>query len=419
MMKKNLIFAMLFTFGVVNSNAQAYYICDGFNATPVNISEGLELNPDWNEIDSITFAEPQFQEVKIVYNGSNATVTIPSNVKGVSCTSGNSSHVVLNSTTATDEYLYTVSGTSSNGSLTINGSYKLTLKLNGVNLTSSKGAAMDIECGKRIDVIVADGTENTFVDCANGQQKAAFYTKGHIEFKGGGNLNITGKTGHALAAKEYLVFKASFTGTCNILGAEKDGIHCGKGVKGDGENNYFQMNGGNLKIAACGSDCIDADDYGCAYIKGGNITLDVTQMDGTGLKVDSIFTMSNGNVTANVVGNMSEGLRCCYDATFKSGTFKAIVAGNGSRGIRGKKNSKSTDTVLNGGNLNFNGTNVTMTVSGGTYTAEEQKCFGIKADQKLNQNAGDISITVTNSAAKDIKAGTDNWTGGTRNGKTK
>ena len=59
-----------------------------------------------------------------------------------------------------------------------------------------------------------------------------------------------------------------------------------------------------------------------------------------------------------------------------------------------------------------------MTISGGTYT-DNSKCFGIKADQTLKQTAGDISITVSNSAATAIKATTDTWTGGTRNGKGK
>ena len=397
--------------------AQNYYKCDGFNATPVPISEGLELSANWEEIDSITFAEPQFKEVKIVYDGTTATVTIPSNVKGVTCTSGSSSHVIINSTTSTDEYLYTISGKSTDGSLTLNGSYKLTLKLNGVNLKSSKGAAIDIECGKRIDIIAADGTDNTFEDSQSGTHKAAFYSKGHVELKGGGNISITGNTGHAFAAKEYFIIKASFTGLLNIPGAQKDGIHCGKGEKGDGENNYFQMNGGTLTISSCGSDCIDTDDYGCAYIKGGNITMNISQEDGTGLKVDSLLTLSGGTITANISGVISDGIRCSYLAKFSGGKYTADVSGNGSRGIRGK--NTTSGTVLAGGNLTFSGADISMTVSGGTYTAESQKCFGIKADKVLTQTAGDITISVTNSAAKDIKAGTDTWTGGTRNGKLK
>lgn len=402
--------------------AQNYYVCDGFIYTAHQITEGVELPQDWADIDSITFEEPQYPEIRIAYNGTTATVTIPSNVKGVTCTSGTSSHVVINSTTTSEEYLYTLSGNSSDGSFTVNGDYKLSVKLNGVTLTSSKGAAVDIECGKRIDVLVADGTVNTLVDKAKGSHKAAFYTKGHVEFKGGGDLNVTGRTKHAVSAKEYCIIKASFTGNLNVLGAVSDGIHCGEGIKGDAENNYFQINGGNVKISGCGSDCIDSDDYGCAYINGGKIVMEVSQEDGNGLKVDSILQMKAGEITANITGAISNGIRCSYRASFNGGKVTADVKGNGSRGIRGKKTAaSSTTTVANGGFLDFGGTNVTMTVSGKTNIDDSTTCYGIKADQVLTQTAGDISITVTStdSDTKAITAKTDNWTGGTRNGKTK
>ncbi len=422
MFRKLSSFLILIAFGVSSASAQNYYVCDGFSYTKHQITEGAELPSDWTDIDSITFAEPQYPEVKIVYNGTSATVTIPSNVKGVTCSSGTSSHVVINSSTTTQEYLYTISGNSSDGSFTVNGDYKLSVKLAGVSLTSSKGAAVDIESGKRIDVLVADGTVNTFVDKANGSQKACFYTKGHIEFKGGGDINVTGRTKHALAAKEYFIVKASFTGNMNILSAVSDGIHCGKGEKGDSENNYFQVNGGTISIKGCGGDCVDSDDYGCAYINGGKIFMDVSQEDGNGLKVDSLLTMKGGEITANVTGAISNGIRCSYRATFKGGTVTVDVQGDGSRGIRGKKTSaSSTTTVANGGFLDFMGANVTMTVSGETYSKDDSKCYGIKADQVLTQTAGDLSIKVTSddSATKAITAKTDTWTGGTRNGKTK
>ena len=402
--------------------SQSYYVCDGFTFTRHQITENAVLPTDWSEIDSITFAEPQYPEIKIEYDGATAAVSIPANVKGVTCSSGTSSHVVINSSNTTEEYLYTLSGSSTDGSFTVNGDYKLSVKLNGVSLTSNKGAAVDIEDGKRIDILVADGTVNTFSDKPKGAQKACFYTKGHMELKGGGDLNITGKTKHALAAKEYCIIKASFTGNLNILGAISDGIHCGKGEKGDGENNYFQVNGGNVSISGCGSDCIDSDDYGCAYINGGRISMEITQDDGNGFKVDSIIVMKGGEITANVTGDVSNGIRCSYRAYFNGGTINANVAGSGSRGIRGKKTAASTTiTVANGGYLDFGGTNVTMTVSGKTNTSESMTCYGIKADQVLTQTAGDISIEVTSTdtATKDINAKTDNWTGGTRNGKTK
>ena len=430
---KKILLGIIWVVGVVIPiHAQTVYVCKGFNyskyqiasigditfdATKMTISIAGE-EQDISEIDSITFEEPQFERVRIVYNGSTASVTIPASFTGVTCTSGTSSHVVINSTNTTQEYPYYLEGSSSNGSLTINGDYKLSVILGGVSLTSGKGAAIDIQCGKRIDFILQEGTANTLADYAGGDQKAALYTKGHAEFKGAGTLNVSGNVKHAISAKEYIELKGSL-GTINVLKAVSDGIHCGKGEKGSPEDDYFQMNGGIVTISNCGSDCIDADDYGNVKIKGGTLTLNVSQKDGSGIKCDSLFTMSGGTVSFAVSGDISEGIRTAYRATFSKGNINGSVTGNGSRGIRGKKCTKVTDTTKNGGFLDFKGTNVTLVVSGGTYTADQSKCFGIKADQTLTQAAGDISITVSNSAATGIQAATDTWTGGTRNGVTK
>ncbi len=380
-----------------------------FSADGSSVTIGGETY-DVDDIDSITFTEPQFPVIDIVYSGTTASVTIPSSVSGVTCSSGTSSNVVLTSTNTTTEFLYRVSGSSSNGSLTINGEYKLSLMLAGVQLTSGTGAAIDIECGKRIDVLLQEGTTNTLSDYAGGTQKAAFYTKGHAEFKGGGTLNVTGNAKHAICAKEYLTIKAS-VGTINILGAENDGIHCGEGKAGD-EDNYFQMNGGTLNISGCGSDCIDSDDYGCIKIKGGTLVMTMTQEDGAGLKADSILTINGGSISFDVQGAESEAIRCSYNAYFNGGTITGNVTANGARGIRGKRVTKLTGTVLRGGNLYFNGTDVTLTASGGT--SDGTKCFGIKADNILTQTAGSITVTVSNSATG-IQGGTENWNGGTHN----
>lgn len=426
------------------------YVCEGYtydvfqldtlgDITPCadgSINIGLE-NYLSEDIDSIVFAEPQFPQIKIVYNGSTATVTIPESFTGVTY-SVNGANVTITNTNTTDEYLYSVSGTSTSGSLTINGEYKLTLELAGLDLTNTKGGAIDIECGKRIDLLLKDGTVNNIADCANGAHKGAFYTKGHLEIKGGGTLNLTGNTKHALCAKEYIEIKKS-AGTINILKAMSDGIHCGKGLKGDGENNFFKINGGTVNMENVGGDCIDSDDYGCVNIKGGTLNLAVTSEDVSAIKCDSIFKMSNGQMNINVKGRLCEAIRSCYTATFSGGTIVATISGEGSKLVKGKKNTKVTDTVRNGGDLFFMGTTIDVTLDAGTYTKDQSYCTGIRGDKDVEISNGDIKITVNNSAALPLhiigtlnqiggnitytagtpKIGTDNWTGGSRNGQMK
>ena len=188
----------------------------------------LECREAGTGIDSITFRQPVMEKaVKITFQEDKASVVIPSFIEGVTCSSGTSSDVVLTSTNLTDEIIYRVSGSSRAGSLTINGDYKLTVALDGVSLTSAKGAPLNIQCGKRIAVVMADGSVNNFTDAAGGTNKACVYTKGHFEFSGAGTLNVTGNANHAIASKEYCQIKRSVKAV-NILKAANDAIHCGQ-----------------------------------------------------------------------------------------------------------------------------------------------------------------------------------------------
>ena len=334
--------------------------------------------------------------IKVAFNGTSADVTIPSTASVKSTVSGGK--VTLVSSTTSEEYIYDVSGTVGNGSLVISGSYKLTLRLNGVSITSATGAAIDVECGKRIAVELADGTVNTLVDAAGGSQKGAFYTTGHAEFQGGGTLNVTGQTKHAICAKEYLEVKKS-VGTINVLAAVSDGIHCGKG-KVNNENNYFQMNGGVVNITNVGGDGIDSDDYGTILIKGGSLNVNVSGTDADGLKADSTLTIEGGTVNINVTGQESTGIRSCWASYFNGGTVDIVAVADGAKGIKGKQ--QTAKTVNGGGSVYFAGTAVTILASGDNVIADGDttKCMGISVDADMTQTAGSINVYACGEEAK-------------------
>ncbi len=328
--------------------------------------------------------------IDIVFNGSSATVDIPTSVTGVTSYI-NGANVILTSTTQVNEYTYRVSGTSTDGSLTINGSYKLTLRLAGLTLTNAHGgSAIDIECGKRIAVILEAGSVNTLADAPFGSQKAAFYFKGHPEFEGGGTLNVTGNLKHAISAKEYLELKST-TGIINILGAVSDGIHCGKGAAGN-ENNYFEMNGGTVNITNVGSDGIDSDDFGVVKIKGGALSINVKD-GGSGIKADSTLTIKGGSINIAVPGSDADGIRSNYAINISGGNTDIFVGGDGSKGIKSKMQTGST--VNGGGDILISGGTINIEHSGDTFTdtaGETSSCVGITADKSLTQTAGAVSI---------------------------
>ena len=413
---KKLLFLLLCALTTIIGTAQTkIYVCQGNSYTAFDIASigditfsadcktlligNMEYETD--AIDSVTFCLPAFaktDEIRITYNGTAATVSIPETITDVTA-NVKGADVTLTSNTTSQEYTYIVEGKSDSGSLTLNGNYKLTLQLNGIQLTSASGAAIDIETGKRVSVILADGTTNTICDAADGSQKAAICFSGHPEFQGGGTLNVTGRTNHAIFAKEYLEIKKS-TGTINVLGSIKDGIHCGKG-KADNTNNYFLMKGGSLTMSNIGSDCIDSDDYGCADIKGGSLNLTVSSVDATGIKCDSLFTMTDGEINLTVTGESSIGIRSGYSATFNGGTITANITANGGKGISCKCYTDADKTVLNGGNIYLKGTVITQTLSGSMAT-DSTKCIGLKAEGDLNISGGTVRIESSGTTAKCI-----------------
>ncbi len=355
--------------------------------------------------------------VDIVFNGSKATYSIPDSVKGVTV-GVNGAKVTVLSTTTTKEYTYRLSGSSDNGSFTLNGQYKLKLQLDGLTLTNAKsGAAIDIECGKRIDVVLTDGTVNTLCDSKNGDQKAAFYIKGHAEFKGGGTLNVTGNLKHAIAVKEYIEMKSTL-GNINILGAVGDGINCGNGEKGDG-NNYFLMRGGKVTIANVGSDGIDTDDYGVVRIENGTLDIAIGD-DATGMKADSTVNISGGTININVDGQDSKAIRANLAVNIFGGKTKLVVVGDGSKGIKANKETAKGSTVANGGYVNVCGGETVIDVTGGNLVtttagvADTTKCMGMSVDADFIMTNGTLSITARGDEARTYNVkGTETLMGGT------
>ena len=355
--------------------AQTMYICQGSKCTAVAASDagtmsygsgstitiaGVTYNV--SDIDSITFKKPAYAQsdtVYVKYDGTSASVT--ANNDSVSYTVSGAD-VTINATTTTTEFTYIVSGTSTDGSLTINGVYKLTLVLNGVTLTNADGAAIDVECGKRINVVLADGTTNTLVDGSGGTQKACFYVKGHTEFKDGtGTLCLTGNTKHAFSSKEYLEMKKT-AGTIIVKGAVGDGIHCGE---------YFDMNGGAITVSNVQDDGIDNDDSGYMNIDGGTLDITASAASTNCIKSDSLFTMTGGIITLTVPGKGCHGLSFDGNAIFKGGTINATVAGDTAKVIKCDGN---------------------LTIVGGTYTyscsGAGSKCIKADGTLTIGENVG-------------------------------
>lgn len=340
------------------------------------------------DIDSITTAQtevqPQSVDVNYAADG-KAYVQVTADVAPMLSVTASAADVrVVGADGLQQEVNYTLHGASANGSFYMDGPFKSSLTLDCLNLTSLTGAAIQVDCGKRIEVNIPAGTVSTLADAAGGAHKACFFINGHAEFKGGGTLNVAGATKHAYASDEYTWLKPSF-GTLNVTAAASDGMHI---------EQYFRMDGGTVHIAGTQGDCIDVgitkdhtDELnGQALIHAGTLALTVGADDTKGLKTDSLCTLAGGTLTVEVNGDGAKGI--------SAGTDLVV--------------SQKTDTS----------TQIKMNVTGTTYhkdEPDEAKCRGIKVQGQFTFDGGDINMTVTGKKAKGIVVGSYKYVSGTTN----
>lgn len=299
-----------------------------------------------SEIGSITIDESEVTDnlVCINYEGTTATVTVAGNVARYVTPTVNGAHVnITQSNTEAingDEITYQLSGTTTNGSFALDGSYKCTITLDGVKLTNPSGAAININNSKRIQISAKKGTENTLTDGANGSQKGCLYSKGQIQLQGNGTLNIVGNTKHGIKSGDYIAVKNL---TLSITKAVSDGISC---------NKYFEMRSGTVSISGIGDDGIQTDleeddettgeteeheDENSAnvYIEGGTLNITNSASGGKGIKATGGVNISDGTIDITVTGSniksgtnttAAKGIKADGSITISGGSVKATAS---------------------------------------------------------------------------------------------
>lgn len=288
-------------------------------------------------------------KVTITYSGNNASVETdnPDILYKIS-----GAHVVIdmmsNSVSGVEINL---NGESDNGSLKIYGEKKLLLNLNGVNLTSRIGPAINSQCKKRMFVNLKDGTVNRLTDAAeysddhyylNGanpgdeDRKGCLFSEGNLIFSGHGSLIVAGKQKHGIASDGYMYLRPATT--IAVTEAAKNAIH----IKGD-----------------------KSDDIGI-IIAGGLVYTLTGSPPGKGLKTDYHVDIRGGQLDLNTTGD------AIYAEDDKDTSSAAGIKADGNIIISGGEISvKSTGTGgkgLNaGGNLSMTGGETTVVTTGGKY----------------------------------------------------
>ena len=231
------------------------------------------------------------EKVTIVYSGNTVKVSQPKN-KNIQI-QYNGAKVVVQSDVTDQEVEYVLKGKSTDGSFELNGVYKATVTLDGVDLKTQEGSAINLKCGKRMKLNLTKGTTNSLVDGVDTLHKACIYTKGHLEIGGEGRLTLTANSKNAIAAKEYVEIQST-TGKIAISSATGNGI----------------SSGANLTI------------------NGGTIDINLSSVDKKALKCDSTLTINGGSIRASLTGDGGKGVKCGGDVVINGGSIDIETSGN-------------------------------------------------------------------------------------------
>ena len=282
---------------------------------------------------------------------------------------------------STKKVCYVVSGTTTNGSLTILGDKKYAVRLNGVNITNPDSAALNLLSGKRAYVILADGTTNALVDGTGGSQKGALYCKGKLLFNGSGSLSVTGNTNNGIHSADYIVFskgnKVYVKSTANHGIKANDGVFINGGIlnvevsaaaaKGINCESHIIVNGGRTTVLTSGNGVYDTEDKEC---KGA-----------AGIKADSTLTVNAGELWLKSTGSGGKGINVDMEANFNGGGVYIVTTGGQ---FKSNNDTSSPKGIKVDGNLTISGGTIWVRTSG--YNGE-----GIETKSELTITGGEVA----------------------------
>ena len=311
----------------------------------------------------------------------------------------NGGHVTANHGD-TKNVCYYVSGTTSNGSLTILGEKKYEVVLAGADITNPDSAALNLLSKKRAFVVLADGSTNRLVDGSTSQNdhKGALYCKGKLLMNGSGALEVYGNYNNAIHSADYIVFN-----TGNNVYAKSTANH---GVKA---NDGIFINGGILNVEVSAAAAKGFNSEADIMVNGGRTTVittgggvwdteDLEAKGAAGLKADSVFTMNGGELWLKSTGSGGKGINVDQEAYFYGGSTYIITEGSQ---YSSNNDTASPKGIKVDGDLDISGGRIWVRTSGSNgegietkstmnVTGGEVACYAY--DDALNA-AGDLTIS--------------------------
>lgn len=313
-----------------------------------------------------------------------------------------SNAVRIDGTTVTilDEGTYVLQGSLQDGQIVVDAAKedKTQLVLEGVDITSSTGAALYIRQADKVFVTLAPNSENSLKNGGSfaadeNNVDGAVFSKEDVTFNGTGSLVVTSPAGHGIVSKDAL----TVTGGSYTIESTSHGI-AGK--------DSVAIADASMKLTT-GKDGLHAENnddttLGYLYIQSGSFVIDA---QGDGISAANAMQLDGGSYQITTGGGSVNGQKPTSEGWGGMGGGGEKRPGKRSTDTDTTEDSTSIKGVKAAGNLVINGgdftvdaaddaihSNSDLTVNGGTFqiaTGDD----GFHADSTLSVASGTVQIT--------------------------
>lgn len=266
--------------------------------------------------------------------------------------------------TITSAGTYTVSGSCSDGSITVKkGTTGVTLVLDGLTLTSGDTAPISCNKSTGVTIVAAEGSVNTLTDSERNNDET------YADNEKAENAVIK--------CKDDSCVTLSGSGVLNIIASGKNGIKSGA----------------------------TTDDEGAASLTIREVTLNITAPVNDAINAEQLLNIESGALSISAA---DDAIHCDYALNIGAdgSVGPVITIADCYEGIEaaalnirsGDIDITSTDDCLNAANSDLTGYAFSMTISGGTIQAYSSSGDGFDSNGSLTISGGTVAVWTANVA---------------------
>lgn len=410
-MKKILLYTIgiLLTVAVIGTSAYMAYLQ---KMSSTAYYQGQHAIENHGSNDTVRRDDMLLRQIHIHYEGDTAIVTGAYSGSGLNV--GVQGAQVNVSTSSIYPTEYTLSGASEKGCLRIQGAAPQTIILNGVELASTEGAAINVQSPAKTLLLLASGSTNRLADHilrtdTIEESDACLFTLGDLRINGSGSLIIEGRHAHAIASEGDITLD---NGHITVPHAVKDGLH----AKFD-----YEMKGGTVELPHFGTplpgilpkraDGIEGKRD--VRIFGGDISIRHHGERGRGITAGRSLEIHGGNIDVETTGDGIMRIKKTGEvdassaACLKSDGNIYISCGNLNLTARGKGGKCiNADSTLTLGIVHDDNTHlhIAMLTEGAQVEREEGSAKAIKADGDIYLHSGTFHVTTRAYGAEGVES---------------